>query len=284
MARLRIITDSTAHLSPKLVAQHQITVLPIEVCYGQNRFLIGPGDSSLPLFQRLLDGPTNPLQASIPPQAIREAYQRLLRETDQVLVLVSSSRLCDGHRAALAESRAFLGRCRIVVTDSMSTSWGLGLVVEAAARAAAEGKSLDETVRVVRGVLPHIYVVLFVERLDYLEHGRRIGPAQALLGTMLRIKPLLIVEDGDILPLEKVRTRTMALEKLADFVAEFASVQQVVMLRNPLRDGSDELREQLQQRLNPAKARLQFPVIEYDPVLACHIGPDALGVTVYEGF
>jgi len=132
--------------------------------------------------------------------------------------------------------------------------------------------------------LPHIYVVLFVERLDYLEHGRRIGPAQALLGTMLRIKPLLIVEDGDVLPLEKVRTRTMALEKLADFVAEFASVQEVVMLRNPLRDGSDELREQLQQRLSPAKPKLQFPVIEYDPVLACHIGPDALGVTVYEGF
>jgi DegV family protein with EDD domain len=165
----------------------------------------------------------------------------------------------------------------------MSTSWGLGLVVESAARAAAQGKSLDEIVRMIRGLIPHVYVVLFVERLDYLEQGNRIGPAQALLGTILRIKPLLIVEGGDIIPLEKVRTRVMAIEKLVDFVAEFASIQQVVILRSPLGNGSNELKSQLRERLSPTMPNLSFPVIEYDPVLACHLGPDALGVTVYEG-
>jgi DegV family protein with EDD domain len=136
----------------------------------------------------------------------------------------------------------------------------------------------------VRGILPHIYAVFFVERLDYLEHGRRIGQAQALLGTMFHIKPLLIVEDGDIIPLEKVRTQVAAVEKLADFVAEFASIQKVVLMHSPFGNGSEALRDELNERLGEAMPNLTFPAIEYDPVLACHLGPEALGVAVFEGF
>jgi DegV family protein with EDD domain len=161
----------------------------------------------------------------------------------------------------------------------MSTSWGLGLVVKAAAQAAQAGQSLDEVVRLVRGMLPHIYVVLFVERLDYLEQGNRIGPAQAFLGTMLNIKPLLIMEEGEIIPLEKVRTRASAIEKLADFVAEFADIEQVVIMRSPLGNGTESLVE----HLNLILPGCTFPVVDYDLVLACHLGPDAMGVTVYEG-
>lgn len=284
MAQVRIITDATAHLSPDLIAEHQITVLPIEVQFGDEKFVIEPGASTKPLFRKMIDGPLSPIQASVSPRAIHDAYRRLNRETDEVLVVMNSRQLSGAQDTALAEARTFLGRCRIAITDSMATSWGLGLVVEAAARAAAEGRNLDETVRLVRGLLPHIYVVFFVERLDYLEHRGRIGPAQALLGTVLRIKPLLIVEDGDIIPLEKVRTRIAAIEKLADFVAEFAAIQQVVIMRSPLGNSTEELREELDDRLGATLPNLQFPVIEYDPVLACHLGPEALGVTVYEGF
>ena len=76
-------------------------------------------------------------------------------------------------------------------------------------------------------MLPHIYMIFIVDRLDYLEQGNRLGAAQSLLGSMLRIKPLLLVEDGQIIPVEKMRTQTMALEKLSDFVGEFASVQEI---------------------------------------------------------
>jgi DegV family protein with EDD domain len=156
-------------------------------------------------------------------------------------------------------------------------------VVLAAARAAEEGQTLDQIVRLVRGLLPHIYIVLIVERMDYLEKGGRVGPAQALLGSMLRIKPLLIVEDGDVIPLEKVRTRTMATEKLVEFVAEFAEVEQVIILRSPLQTGMDDLTVELRERLAEVLPGLEIPDIAYDPVLACHVGPEAIGVIVYEG-
>jgi DegV family protein with EDD domain len=284
VAKVRIITDATAHLSADLIEQYQITVLPIEIRLGAEKFLIGPGDPTERLFRKMVDGPTSGIGASIPAITIREAYRQLNRETDEILVILSSSKLSSAHPAAMAEARAFLGRCRIAVTDSMSTSWGLGLLVESAARAAEGGQNLDQTIRLLRGLIPHIYVVFFVERLDYLEQGGRIGAAQALLGTMLRIRPLLIVEDGDIIPLEKVRTRLMAIEKLADFVAEFASIEQVVIMHSPLGNDTEQLMDELGERLGPPPRSSPFPVVEYDPVLACHLGPEALGVTVYERF
>jgi DegV family protein with EDD domain len=284
MAKVRIITDATAYLEPELVAQYRITVLPVEIQFGEERFVIAPGDDTEPLFERMAGGMARPTAASIPARYFEETYRQLCRETDDVLVILSSSKLSTGYAEAQSAARAFLGRCRITVLDSMSTSWGLGLIVEAASRSADEGHSLDEIVRRVRGMLPHIYTVFFVDRLDYLEGGGRIGIAQALLGTMLRIKPLLLMEEGEIIPMEKVRTRIMALEKLASFVAEFAALQQVVILRSPLGSNNGELVDELREQLILALPDWQFPVIEYDPVLACHLGPEALGVVVYEQF
>jgi DegV family protein with EDD domain len=284
MATVRIITDVTAHLSPEFVAGHTITVLPVLIQFGDREFLIGPGDSAMELFQHMADGPAQSAQATIPASALQTAFDQLSRETNEILVIVSSSQLSEGFAAARTAARPYLGRCRIVIMDSLTASWGLGLMVQTAAAAAQEGQPLDEIVRLVRGVSPHIYLVFFVERLDYLERGGRIGQAQALLGTMLRIKPLLLVEDGDIVPLEKVRTRGLAIGKLADFVTEFASIQQVVILSSPLSGKANEAIDELTEQLSLALPDRDFPVVEYDPVLACHLGPEALGVTVYEGF
>jgi DegV family protein with EDD domain len=283
MARVRIVTDVTAHLQSEFIDKHQIAVLPLEIRIGGRKLSIGPNDDPASVFHQMAEGPAELAQATVPSTALQETYERLCREAEEILVIPSSSKLSDIYGKAQSTARAFLGRCRITVVDSMSASWGLGVMVEAAARAADEGQPLDEIVRLIRGILPHIYLVFLVERLDYLERGGRIGVAQALLGTMLRIKPLLLMEGGDIIPLEKVRTRAMAVEKLVDFVAEFASIQQVVILQSPLKNGMNEVIGSLKQMLGEILPRHDFPVIEYDPLVACHLGPEALGVVVYEG-
>jgi DegV family protein with EDD domain len=284
MAKVRIITDVTANLEPAFIAEHAITVLPIEIRFGDEQFVIRPDGNSTQLYQRMADGPAQLAEATIASSALQQAYERLSRETSEILVIPSSSQLSKGYARAESTARSFLGRSRIMVLDSMTVSWGLGLMVQAAAKAAAEGQALDDIVRLVRGILPHIYLVFFVERLDYLERGGRVGSAQALLGTILQIKPLLLVEDGDIIPMEKVRTRMMAIEKLADFVTEFASIQRIVILTSPVTGQMADLIDELCEQLNLALPGRDFPVIEYDPILACHLGPEALGVLVYEGF
>lgn len=282
MAKVRIITDVTAYLQPELPGKYPITFLPLEVRLGGSKFLFEPGDDPTPLLQHMVQGPAELAQITTPSNALQAALGHLCQEAEEILIIPSSSKLSDIYAKAQAMARSFLGRCRIMVVDSMSSSWGLALLVEAAARAADQGRSLDEIVRLVRGMLPHIYLVFLVERLDYLEKGGRIGVAQALLGTMLRIKPLLLMEGGEIIPMEKVRTLAMAVEKLADFVAEFASIQQVVILHSPLKNSLDDEIDNLRQMLGEILPNHHFPIIEYDPLLACHLGPEALGVAVYE--
>ena len=283
MANPRIVTDVTAFLDPDLIAQHQITVLPIEIRFGSETFLINSRQSWQKFFEYIADRPAEETKISIPFPALEQAFDRLSRETGEVLVVPSSGSLTGALAQAQKAARGFLGRSRIQLMDSMSISWGLGLLVKSAAEAAAQGYPLDAIVRRVRGMLPHIYLIFAVERLDYLERGGRLGQAQALLGSILKINPILLVEDGEIVPVEKVRTRTMALEKLADFVAEFASIQQVVILRSPLQSGDGAKLAELSELLSMALPDQPFEIIEYDPVLACHLGPDAIGIVVYEG-
>jgi DegV family protein with EDD domain len=283
MANPRIVTDVTAFLDPDLIAQYQITVLPIEIRFGTERFLITSRQSWQRFFEYIADRPAEETQISVPFGALEETFDRLSRETGEVLVVPSSGSLTGALAQAQKAARGFLGRCRIQLMDSMSISWGLGLLVGSAAEAAAQGYPLDAIVRRVRGMLPHIYLIFAVERLDYLERGGRLGPAQALLGSMVKINPILLVEDGEIVPVEKVRTRTLALEKLTDFVAEFASIQQVVLLKSPLEGGDGAKLAELRELLSLALPDRPFETIEYDPVLACHLGPDAIGIVVYEG-
>jgi len=283
MANARIVTDVTADLEPEVVDRLKIEVLPVEIQLGGVKYRLNRGDGWEPLFRRMTDAPARGARATISSNEFQQTFARLNRETEEILVLVSSGKLTDAYHQARAAARTFLGRCRIVVLDSLSASWGLSLMVRAAAEAAEQGRSLDEIVRLVRGLLPHVYLVFFVERLDYLEHGGRIGPAQALLGTMLQIKPLLLIEDGEIVSMEKVRTRLQAIEKLVDFVAEFARVQQVVILHSPVDNEINELVSELRNQLGIALPGKKFESVKYDPVLACHLGPEALGVVVYEG-
>ena len=283
MANARIVTDVTAFLEPELLTQLQITALPLNIKFGKEMFRIGSRQTWDRFFQHIADKPAQPVEISIPQDALQQVFSQLNRETEEILVIPSSGSLSSATAQAQTAARAFLGRCRIQVMDSMSVSWGLGFLVQSAAEAAAQGRSLDSIVRLVRGMLPHIYLLFSTERLDYLERGGRLGPAQALLGTMLHIKPMLLVEDGELVPVEKVRTREMVIEKLADFVAEFAATEQVVILKSPLGGGTNAQIEELREHLSLVLPGQDLPVIEYDPILACHLGPEAFGVVVYEG-
>ena len=130
-------------------------------------------------------------------------------------------------------------------------------------------------------MLPHIYMIFYVETMDYLERSGRIGKAQAILGSMLNIKPILFIEDGDIIPLEKVRTTEKAIDKLFEFVTEFDNLEQTAIIQRG-KTPNKETRV-LQERLVQSFPNLDFSIIQYGPDLATRIGPNALGIVVYEG-
>ncbi len=279
MTRVRVVTDSAAELPAEVVERLRITVLPLSIHFGDEVLRDGV-DITPDQFYRKLER-SSVLPTSSPPslKTFESVYNELNKTTDQIISIHVSSRLSQTVNVAHNAVESFIGRCRITVVDSLSISLGLGILVRAAAEAAAKGLSLDEIVRLVRGMIPHIYIVFFVETLEYLERGGRISKSQALLGSMLNIKPIISIEDGEIIPLEKVRTRAKALDKLFEFVAEFSRIDRVAILQSAPQEDAQALIERLEMFF----PEMAFPVLTYGPVLAAHIGPKTMGVIVYEG-
>jgi DegV family protein with EDD domain len=188
---VRIVTDSAAYLSPALVQELGIGLLPFHIQVGGRTFLDSI-DLDNAEYHRLLND--QEAEISVSPPTVDEfyrVYSELADSTGEILSIHPPEALTASVVNARQAARMLLGRCQIVVVDSNTISLGLGILVEAALRAAREERSFEETVRLVRGLVPRIYIVFFSQDLEYLKRGGRIGEAQALLGTMLGLKPFL---------------------------------------------------------------------------------------------
>ena len=281
MPRTRIVTDGDAVITPQTAQRLGISVVPLTVRIGDEVHKDGNGGWNEALLARM-ERERVPVEVVGPTVAdFRAVYNRLSRTTDRIISIHSSDHLGPIVRNARAAAAEFLGRCDIAVVDSQTTSLGLSILVEQAAKMARDGVSQEEILRTVRGMIRRIYVVMFTDSLDYLERSGLISPAQCILGTMLGIKPFLSIEEGEIIPMEKVRSRDKGLDKLVEFAGEFISVQQVAILQSTFRPTSDTLL--LQDRLRNFFPDQEFPILVYGPLLASHIGPDGLGLIIYEG-
>lgn len=280
MAQVKIVTDSSVYLpEPGQLAELGIEVIPLTVRIGEQRYpeRVHMTDE---LFWRKMSQDPKAVAVEAPSVGqVRRVFERLGRTTDKLVCIHTSAALNDVAEVVRQAAQSYAGRQRIVVLDTASTSIGQGLIVEAAARAAAEGAALPDIVRIVRGMIPHLYALFFSDSLEYLEAWGRLGAAQTFLGTMLGVKPLATMEDGDLLPIEKVRNYQRAVDKLYDFIIEFSRIEQMYLIQHELETEAAQLLE----RLELAYPGREFPVIGYGPSLAVHIGPKALGIIVYEG-
>jgi len=282
MSKVHIVTDSTAHFEDPTTPQRLgVTVVPLTIQFGRQYFKEGIDLTEDEFFNRMATSAQPPTLHAPAADDFRAVYGSLIKSADKILALHISSKLSQTCARAKTAAEDYLGRCQIVVLDSWTTSVGLGILVQAAAQAANEGKSLGDIVRIVRGMISHIYAVFFVDTLDYLEHSGLIGKSQSILGTMLGIKPFLSIEEGEIIPIEKVRSRDKAVDKLIEFASEFTNIDRGVILQSG-KMPTDDTRLLLEQ-LEMTCPGLKFPVMRYGPTLACQLGPDSLGIFIYEG-
>lgn len=281
MSRVRIVTDSAAVVDPAIARQLDIEIVPLTIRVGDKLYEDGRDTSAEELLLGMEAHHLRPEIVGPTADQFQRLYGQLTRRTDQIISLHSSASLSLVHREAQVAAREFLGRCDIVVMDSETLSLGLGILAQEAAKLARASLPLNEIVRQIRGMIRHIYIVLITDTLDYLEHSGLISPAQAILGTMLDIKPFLAIEEGKIIPMEKVRSHDRAIDKLAEFASEFTSIEQLAILQST--PYATEETKMLRERLAAVAAGTQSPLLLYGPLLASHIGPDGMGLVVYEG-
>lgn len=281
MPQPRIVTDASVRFPSKdFLARYPVTILPTTIRRGADCLQDGPTvdlTEAMPLFE----GDQQPAiwePASV--EAIAAVYERLHKETNRILSIHTSASLNGTVANARIAMQQFLGRCNIQVIDSESLSAGLGMLIQQAAIGAERGADLEEIVRIVRGLIPRLYSVFFLDDMTYLERNRLVSRSQAILGNMLGVIPFVTMEEGQVVPMEKVRSRSRAIEKMVEFVAEFASVDHIAVLQNTPIAGEET--EMVLERVRSIHPHAPLNVIGYGPSLATLVGLNGLGMVVLE--
>jgi DegV family protein with EDD domain len=275
--RVAIVTDSTAYLPDEVVQEHGIRVVPLQVVIGGTSYDEGSGVSSATVADALRAW--TPVSTSRPgPFAFLSAYELAAEEgCTSAVSLHLSSDMSGTYESAVMGARDAPVPVRVV--DSRSLGMGLGFAVVAAAELAATGASLDEVAAAAEKRFAAASAVFYVDTLEYLRRGGRIGAAAAFLGSALAIKPLLHLVDGHIEPLEKVRTSARAIARLEELAVERAGEGPVDVAVHHLAnaDRADALAERLRNRLPDLR---HLHVSEVGAVVGAHVGPGMLAVVV----
>lgn len=271
---VHVVTDSTSDIPPEIARELHIDVVPLTISFGDQRFRDGIDLTADEFYERLAATKVLPTTSLPPPALFRYSYEHLASRGDVVSVHLSHkfSGTVNTARSVAAE----VAPERISVVDSGSASMGLGLCAIAAARAARDGASREECVRIAEETSRQIHVAVAFETLDYLRRGGRIGRATAFVGGMLRLKPILTVKDGETHPVSRARSRGKAIDELLALTTRFERVSDVVVLHTTTPEDAHQLAERARQ----ARPNARFVVGRFGPVLGVHGGPGMLGIAV----
>lgn len=271
---IRIVTDSTSDLPESLAAEHGVVVLPAYVNVGEESYLDRVELSRREFYERLPSLPEPPTTAAPAVGAFTEAYEKLAAEgATEILSIHLSANLSGMLNAARLGAQA-TDAVQVTLFDSRQISMGLGLLALTAAQDAAAGRSMEEITAGLERRIGRTHVFAVLDTLEYLRRSGRVSWAAFGVGTLLRIKPLLHVFDGDVEMIERVRTHSRAVRRLIEHVEALGPLERLVVLhtRNP--EGAESLAEEA-QHLFPAQDDL--PAVEVTPTIGAHVGPGALG-------
>ena len=282
MSKIRIVTEASVHFpDPELARQEHISVVQYDFNMGSRTFKDGLGTISPEKYLEHISKSHQKPNMQAPSVAdFTQYFKALEKSKTDILCLCSSKNLTQSWENANKASESVRGKIKIIVIDTMTTSIGLGLLVEAASNAITQGASIEEASFVVRKQLPKIYGVFYLDSMQYIQHGGWVGPAQSTIAMMLGVKPIFALESGGFIPFEKVRTRTQALERLMEFATEFPTIEQLTVLRGRAKVASAA--RKLRTRLGDIYPKTRITNGIFGPVLASLIGPDGLGIVLCE--
>lgn len=283
MSKIALVTDSTAYIPPDLVKKYNLTVTPQILIWGEDTYRDGVDISSEEFFNRLKTAKTMATTSQVPIPAMQEAFESLVAKDYDVVGIFISSKLSGTIQSAL-QAKELMGKSgeRVTVIDSNSTAMAMGFQVLAAARAAESGASLKEVVALAEKAREHVGVYFAVDTLEFLHRGGRIGGAQRFLGTALNMKPILAVLDGRVEAIERIRTKSKALERVIELVVEKTQGKTPIRLATLHANAAEEARQVLDKAasiLNPAETVFA----DVSPVIANHAGPGTVGLAYMAG-
>jgi DegV family protein with EDD domain len=281
MNPVAILTDSTAYLPPSIQQEFDIRIIPLTVIWDGDTYADNVDITPKEFYTRLASSDTLPSTSQPSAGDFKKHFNELLEQGKDVIAILISSGISGTVNSAL-QAQSDLGSDRISVVDSKTAAMATGLHVLVAARKAAEGASLSEITATAQKAQEHTGVVFAVDTLEFLHKGGRIGGAKRLLGSMLNIKPILEMKDGQIEPVEQVRTQKRALDRLISLSDERIDNERplrMAVFHSNAPKLAEDLLQDTQKILQPDEIYLS----ELSPVIGTHVGPGTLAIAYMHG-
>jgi len=273
---VKIVTDSVSDLPPEIASELGITVIPLNVRFGEEVYRDGIDLTAEQFYEKLKYSKTLPVTSVPSPQSFADAYDKLAEEADEILVITLSSKLSGTYEVALQSIGLMKRKCRVEVIDSQWAVMAQGFIVITAAKAAQARASLNEVMNLTHRNIQRVDFRAAFDTLEYLRRGGRIGAAQAFLGSMLKINPIITLRDGMVEPAGRTRSRTKAIDYLYNFAMSYSHIEEMAVEDAACPDEAEMLVERLSSKF--PKERIYRS--KTTPVIGTHTGPGLLLMAV----
>ena len=271
---LHLVTDSTSDLLADGARALGVTVVPLTVRFGEEQYRDGVDIDADTFYRQLTTSSVNPTTSQPSPEQFAEVYRELLRsDGDQVVSVHISGKLSGTLQSANLAAQEFEAG-RVHVVDSLSVSAGIQLLLRQAARDRDDGDDAATIVQNLERARERLIVYVLLDTLTYLQRGGRIGRAQAFLGGVLNVKPLLQIHLGEVEPVARVRSRQQGMAKMIDVVRALGPLQSVAMMHTTVPEAAEELRTKLVGVL----PEMEITLGQLGPVVGTYGGPGLIGV------
>jgi len=275
---VKVVTDSCSDMTPQLVQEFGITVIPLYVQFGDETYRDNIDLSTEEFYHKLEISKVHPTTSTATPADFANLFNKLAEETKEILAITLSEKFSATYEAALQGKAMVSKDCRIEVIDSKAGAGAQMLLVILAAQMARAGASLDNIVDQVKRAIPRVHIRMSFDTLEYLRKGGRIGKAQAFLGSLLKVNPIVGVKDGATFPIARSRNRTEVMNFLVNFVKGFSQVEAVAIEDATTPNDLQILTERLKGVVPPERIYRS----KVSPVVGTHVGPHVLAVAVLE--
>ena len=275
----RIVTDSLSDITSSMAEKYNITVVPLTVLFGHESYLDRVTIKADEFYRRLVQGPVWPTTTQPTPAAFADVYNKLWTKSDDILVVTLSRKMSGTYQSAMGAKPMVRKDHQIEVIDSETVAMGLGLIVIAAAREAQKSAGLKELSAFVQRAKSRSHFVAYFDTLKYLAKGGRIGKAQGWLGSLLSVKPLLTVKDGEMAPVTRVRSLGAGMDYLYNYAAGYEGRIESVAVEHTT---EVEEADNLVDRLSAIVPKDKIVRSTVSPVLGTYGGPGAVALTILE--
>ena len=274
---IKVVTDSTSDLPADVAESLGIEVVPLNVHFGSDVYKDRVNLMPDAFYDKLINGDVLPTTSQPSVGEFIDVYERLGSDADGIVSVHISEKLSGTMNSARLASQQANADCPIEVVDTFQVSMGVGICAMEAAEVANSGGDMNQVILAARNAVTRSQCFFMLETLEFLQKGGRIGKAQALIGNLLKIRPMLMLQDGEVHPLGRERTRRKGIAKLVDTVEELAPISGLAVMYST---GPDEA-QTLAQNVSKFMIEGREPMmLQIGPVIGTYAGPDTLGIAL----